>query len=202
MPGRRVGEKLDHRHAGRRLVQDRVDLAGIGAGEAEIGEQHDHRATMPPPSSPRQGTSQAPWRFLQILGGLRIVAAPLGSFSIGGDHEKVVLLAALVAALALQPAWAANKAASSCYSPSAAEAEQALRYMTDLMIVSSAVPGHCLCRFRLRNRDAIVGYQKALIAHFHGTAAFDRWNTALANQAAQQQSGMTPPALRSNRWRC
>lgn len=103
--------------------------------------------------------------------------------------KKVVLLAALVAALALQPALAAKKAASSCYSPSAAEADAALRYMNDLMIVSSVCQDTVYAEFRLRNRDAIVGYQKALMAHFHGAAGFDHWNTALANQAAQKQSG-------------
>ena len=43
-----------------------------------------------------------------------------------------------------------------------------------------------------RNRDAIVGYQKAMIAHLHGNAAFDKWNTSLANQLSQRQSSMVP----------
>jgi hypothetical protein len=103
--------------------------------------------------------------------------------------KYVVLLAALVAALAVQPASAAKKAASSCYSPSALEADAALRYMNDLMIVSSVCQDTVYAEFRLRNRDVIVGYQKALMAHFHGAVGFDRWNTALANQAAQKQSG-------------
>jgi hypothetical protein len=102
--------------------------------------------------------------------------------------KKIVLIAALVAAAA-QPAWAASKATSSCMSPSAIEAQEAIRYMTDLMIVSSVCQDTIYAEFRLRNRDAILGYQKALIAHFHGAAGFDRWNTALANQAAQKQSG-------------
>ncbi len=103
--------------------------------------------------------------------------------------KKFVLIAALVAAAAAQPAWAAGKAKSSCSTPSAIEAEQAIRYVTDLMIVSSVCQDTIYAEFRLRNKDAITGYQKALIAHFHGAAGFDRWNTALANQAAQKQSG-------------
>lgn len=107
--------------------------------------------------------------------------------------KKFVLIAALVAAFAAQPTWAAEKAkakaASSCYTPGAIEAEEGIRYITDLMIVSSVCQDTVYAEFRLRNRDAIMGYQKALIAHYHGAAGFDRWNTSLANSAAQKQGG-------------
>jgi hypothetical protein len=103
--------------------------------------------------------------------------------------KKLTLIAALVAAWAIQPGWAAEKAKSSCVSPSAIEAEQAIRYVTDLMVVSSVCQDTVYAEFRLRNRDVIVGYQKALITRFHGNAGFDRWNTSLANQAAQKQGG-------------
>ena len=103
--------------------------------------------------------------------------------------KKLVLIAALVAASAAQPGWAAEKAKSSCVSQSAIEAEQAIRYVTDLMIVSSVCQDTVYAEFRLRNRDVIVGYQKALITRFHGNAGFDRWNTSLANQAASKQGG-------------
>jgi len=99
--------------------------------------------------------------------------------------KKLVLIAALVAASAAQPGWAAG----SCGAPSAGEAEAAIRYVTDLMVVSSVCQDTVYAEFRLRNRDQILAYQKAMIAHMHGTAAFDRWNTALANQAAQKQGG-------------
>ena len=106
--------------------------------------------------------------------------------------KKWVVLAVL-AALSVQPGWAAEKKAaakkSSCAPESAREAEQAIRFMTDLMVVSSVCQDTVYAEFRLRNRDAIVGYQKAMIKHLHGNAAFDRWNTALANQAAQKQAG-------------
>ena len=101
--------------------------------------------------------------------------------------KKLVLIAALVAAAAAQPGWAASK--NSCVSPSAVEAEEAIRFLTDLMVVSSVCQDTVYAEFRLRNRDVIVGYQKALITRFHGNAGFDRWNTSLANQAAQKQGG-------------
>ena len=105
--------------------------------------------------------------------------------------KKIVLVAALLAAAAVQPGWAAEKAKakSSCPPASAREAEQAIRFLTDLMIVSSQCQDTVYAEFRLRNRDAIVGYQKAMITHLHGNAAFDRWNTSLANQAASKQGG-------------
>ena len=103
--------------------------------------------------------------------------------------KKLVLIAALVAASAVQPGWAAGKAKTSCVSPSGVEAEQAIRYVTDLMVVSSVCQDTVYAEFRLRNRDVIVGYQKALISRFHGNAGFDRWNTSLANTAASKQGG-------------
>ncbi len=103
--------------------------------------------------------------------------------------KKLVLIAVLAAASAAQPAWAESKAKGSCVSPSAIEAEQAIRFVTDLMIVSSVCQDTVYAEFRLRNRDLIVGYQKALITRFHGNAGFDRWNTSLANAAAQKQGG-------------
>src|SRR5260370_12323364 len=57
------------------------------------------------------------------------------------------------------------------------------------MVVSSVCQDTVYAEFRLRNRDVIVGYQKALITRFHGNAGFDRWNTSLDNQAASKQGG-------------
>jgi len=105
--------------------------------------------------------------------------------------KKIVVIAALVAAFAAQPVWAAEKAKAkgSCYSPSAIEAEEGIRYVTDLMIISSVCQDTVYAEFRLRNKDTIMAYQKALIGHHHGAAGFDRWNTSLANAAAQKQGG-------------
>lgn len=109
--------------------------------------------------------------------------------------KKIVLIAALLAASAAQPGWAAHKATSNCLSPSAIEAEAAIHFMTDVMVVSSVCQDTIYAQFRLRNRDPIMAYQKLLIARFHGPAAFDHWNTSLANLAAQKQAGMMAAQL-------
>lgn len=102
--------------------------------------------------------------------------------------KKLAMVAALVGGLcATQPGWGAD-AQSPCYTPSAIEAEQAIRYLTDVMVASSACRNTAYAEFRLRNKDAIIAYQKAMISHFRGESAFDRWNTALANIAAQKQA--------------
>ena len=59
-----------------------------------------------------------------------------------------------------------------------------------MMVASSACQNTTYAEFRLRNRDAIVAYQHALISHFRSEPAFDRWNTALANVAAQKQANV------------
>ena len=106
--------------------------------------------------------------------------------------KKLGMTAALIGGLlAATPGWGAE-ASSPCYSQTAIEAEQAIRYITDVMVASSACQNTTYAEFRLRNRDAIVAYQKALISHFHGEPAFDRWNTALANIAAQKQASVNP----------
>jgi len=110
--------------------------------------------------------------------------------------KKIALVVALVAAaVAAQPGLAAEKATarSSCPPQSAREAEQGLRYMTQLGIASNTCSSMGVyADFRVRNHDAIVAYQHAMIAHLHGNAAFDRWNTSLANQLAQHQQNVTP----------
>ena len=92
----------------------------------------------------------------------------------------------------LQPGWAAEKARApkvECYTQSAIEAEQAIRFLTDVMVISSTCQDTVYAEFRLRNRDAILAYQKAMIAHFHRAPAFDRWNTSIANQASPKHAG-------------
>ena len=106
--------------------------------------------------------------------------------------KRLALIASLVvvAAALAQPAWAASKKAAACPSQQAVEAEQAIRFLTDVMVASSACQNTTYAEFRLRNKDAIIAYQKVMIAHMHGAAAFDRWNTALANNAAQKEGAV------------
>lgn len=115
--------------------------------------------------------------------------------------KKVALIAALVAAFAAQPGWAAGKPASHCTPLAALEAEQGLRYMTQLGIAANTCTTiEIYAGFRQRNRDAIVAYQKTMIEHLHGNAGFDRWNTSLANQLAQHQTGVTPQQFCEQSW--
>jgi|SRR6516165_4443292 len=104
--------------------------------------------------------------------------------------KKVVLAAAmLLASVASAPA-----ADRDCYSPGDIEAEQALLFQTNLMVISSACRDTVYGEFRARNKDAIVRYQNAMIDHFRRTgarnpkSAFDAWQTSLANEAARKQA--------------
>ena len=103
---------------------------------------------------------------------------------------KKLIVAMLGVVCLSQPARTAS-AAGVCYSPAAIEAEEAIRFVTELMVASTACRDQTYGYFQQRNKDAIIGYQKALITHFHGNAAFDRWNTTLANESSMKQAGKT-----------
>ena len=107
--------------------------------------------------------------------------------------RKVVLAAALFAAASFQGASAADK---QCYSSADVEAEQAILFQTNIMVISSACKDTVYGEFRARNKDAIIRYQKAMIDHFRRTGSrnaqseFDRWNTSLANQISLKQGAL------------
>ena len=111
--------------------------------------------------------------------------------------RKLVLAAALFAAASGQGVSAADK---QCYSAADIEAEQALLFQTNLMVISSICKDTVYAEFRLRNKDAIIRYQKAMIEHFrragsrNAQSEFDRWNTSLANQISLKQ-GAVPSAV-------
>jgi hypothetical protein len=110
--------------------------------------------------------------------------------------RTVFWAAALVAALSFTTASAADR---NCYSAADIEAEQAILFQTDLMVISSACRDTVYGEFRLRNKDAIIRYQNAMIDHFRRTgarnpkSAYDAWQTSLANQASRKQA-VTPTA--------
>jgi hypothetical protein len=114
----------------------------------------------------------------------------------GNAMKKVALAAALLAAASFQGASAADK---QCYSAAAIEAEQAILFQTNIMVISSACKDTVYGEFRSRNQAAIIRYQNAMIDHFRRTGArnpkseFDRWNTSLANQISLKQ-GAAPQA--------
>lgn len=111
--------------------------------------------------------------------------------------RKAVVLAAACIAASLQSASAAD---GSCYSAADQEAEQAIVFQTNLMVVSSACRDEVYGLFRARNKDAIIRYQKIMINHFrregfrNAQSRFDSWNTSLANEIALKQ-GATPTAV-------
>jgi hypothetical protein len=59
------------------------------------------------------------------------------------------------------------------------------------MVASTACRDQTYGLFQQRNKATVLAYQKAMIAHFHGNAAYDRWDTSLANAAALRQAGKT-----------
>jgi hypothetical protein len=101
--------------------------------------------------------------------------------------------AALAASVMLSAGTAG--AADACYTSSALEAEQGMRFLVDVMVASTACRDQTYGQFQQRNHEAILAYQKALISHFHGNSAYDRWDTALANGAAMHEAGKTPPQV-------
>jgi hypothetical protein len=103
---------------------------------------------------------------------------------------KKLIVAALAASLLL-PGIA--RAADGCYSPAAIEAEQGMRFLIELMVASTACRDQTYGLFQQRNKETVLSYQKALIAHFHGNAAYDRWDTMLANEASMRQAGKSSP---------
>jgi hypothetical protein len=104
---------------------------------------------------------------------------------------KKFVAAALVAAMMLP--GAAFAASGSCYSEAALEAEQGMRFLIDLMVASTACRDQTYGLFQQRNKSTVLAYQRAMITHLHGNAAYDRWDTALANDAALKQAGKTAP---------
>jgi hypothetical protein len=104
---------------------------------------------------------------------------------------KTLVGAVLAAVLAL-PAGIAG-AATQCYSPAAMEAEQGVRFLIDVMVASTSCRDQTYGLFQQRNKTTVLSYQKEMIAHFHGNTAYDRWDTALANDAALKQAGKSAP---------
>jgi hypothetical protein len=123
---------------------------------------------------------------------------PMSQLDIWGNAmRKVFMAAAVCLAASLQAASAAD---GSCYSATDQEAEQAIVFQTNLMVVSSACRDEVYGLFRARNKDAIIRYQRIMINHFRragyrdAQGRFDSWNTSLANEIALKQ-GVMPTAV-------
>ncbi len=107
--------------------------------------------------------------------------------------RKLVLAAAMVVAMPLAGAAAADR---HCLTPADLEAETAIQLQTDVMVASSACRQTTYEEFRYRNKDAIIRYQNAMIAHFRRAGSrsaakeFETWITHLANQAALKEGNV------------
>lgn len=94
------------------------------------------------------------------------------------------------AALLLSVGAAHAAAPARCFSPSEIEAEQAILFQTELMVLSETCRDNIYVSFLHRNVEQIKAYQKRMIDHFRRTgepraeSAFDAYVTRLANQSA------------------
>src|ERR1700689_3142294 len=61
---------------------------------------------------------------------------------------------------------AADAASQKCYRKSEAEADQAIRYTTQIMVISDTCRDETYGRFALRNRTELLEYQRALMEHY------------------------------------
>lgn len=100
------------------------------------------------------------------------------------------------------------KPKGACYSKAEFEAEQGIRFHTELMVIGLTCreamgPGRDLFadykRVTLALRDTIVGWERALIAHYkrsgaaNPTRSLDNFRTAVANENAQRIASVTAP---------
>ncbi len=82
-----------------------------------------------------------------------------------------------------------NAAATACYRHAEAVADQAIRYTTEIMVMSDTCRNETYDRFQLRNRSELVKFQDLLKEHFrraggNAQSKLDTFMTHLANEAA------------------
>lgn len=83
----------------------------------------------------------------------------------------------------------ADAASSGCYRRSEAVADQALKYTTEVMVMSDTCRNPTYDRFAQRNRAQLVQFQDAMKEHFrrsgrNAQAKLDAFMTHLANESA------------------
>jgi hypothetical protein len=151
-----------------------------------------------------------PAAFLVLF--LALLAPALATPARAADPETAAPAAKPVkAAKAAKPARAPAgppRPTGACYSKDEFLAEQGIRYHTELMVIGltcreASAPGQDLFadykRVTLAYRDVIVGWERALIAHFKRTGAanptrsLDNFRTAMANENARRIAAVTTP---------
>jgi len=91
--------------------------------------------------------------------------------------------------------------AASCYRAEEIEADQAVRFQTELMVVSDSCGSPSYTEFTHRNASTLAAYQQRLIGYFRRVSgrgadtAFDRFITSLANKMALSAGKETVSAL-------
>src|SRR5690242_1401078 len=85
--------------------------------------------------------------------------------------------------------------AEECFTSTDVEADQAILYQTELMVVSDICRNDAYVSFLTRNTDAIRYFQKQMINHFARSGSpdavgdLDTYTTRLANQTMLRYSG-------------
>lgn len=106
----------------------------------------------------------------------------------------------LVALLMMSCAVAAQ-AAPRCYLPKEIEADEAVQFQTELMVVSNTCRAPSYTDFTRHNRTAIIAYQHELIEHFrrngerNAETAFETYLTHLANESSLRNGKEAPASL-------
>jgi hypothetical protein len=91
--------------------------------------------------------------------------------------------------------------AATCYRAEEIEADQAVRFQTELMVVSDSCGSESYTQFTHRNASTLAAYQQKMIGYFRrasgrgADSAFDRFITSLANQMALNAGKETISAL-------
>ncbi len=111
------------------------------------------------------------------------------------------MLKLIPAASILLLAGVATAATEPCLRPAEFEADEAIRFQTELMVVSDTCRDTTYLRFAQRNRKALAEYQKRMIEHYRrGGAAqpkarLDSDMTQLANEASLRAGATRPEEL-------
>ncbi|HUB97097.1 MAG TPA: hypothetical protein VL993_14335 [Stellaceae bacterium] len=105
--------------------------------------------------------------------------------------RRVIAAATILGFLLPYGASAASKT-SHCFNPGEIEADQAVRYQAELMVVSDTCGTEAYRNFTVHNRDQIVAYQHALVEHFKRDGvrspqtSLENFMTQIANEFALQ----------------
>lgn len=116
-------------------------------------------------------------------------------------HVPTKVTAAATILLLLSTAAGPALAKPPCFQPADIEADQAMRFQTELMVLSDTCGGDIYRDFTLHNREQIVVYQHQLIEHYRRTgarrpqASLDSFLTRIANELALQDGRETRQAV-------